>query len=181
MIIVLKTINLHKFSYIAFAIFISFFTLIHAQSAHAGELYFVLNGKSIHLDKKPGLNLNEKNLGAGFQYEFKNFNKHWIPYLNAGGFSDSFEKPSYYVGGGITRRYKLPWQSMGLHLDAGLTGFVMTKADVNDNNPFPAVLPMMSIGNKNVALNITYIPALNDSELSTNLWFMQLKFRLGRF
>ena len=178
----LKRINLYKFNYIAFAISSLFFiSILNVQTIYAGELHFVLNGKSIHLNKKPGYKLNEINLGAGFQYEFNNVNKYWVPFLNAGGFSDSYEKPSYYVGGGISRRYRLPGKSLGLHLDAGLTGFVMTKADVNDNNPFPGILPMVSIGNKNVSLNITYVPAINDTELSTDLWFMQLKFRLGRF
>jgi len=154
-------------------------SIFHIQATHAGELHFVLNGKSIHLNKVPGQTLNERNYGAGFQYEFNRINKNWVPFLNAGGFTDSYNKPSYYVGGGFVHRFRLPNNIQGFHLDAGLTGFVMTKADVNDNEPFPGILPMVSIGNKRVALNITYIPKITD--IGTDLWFMQLKFSLGRY
>jgi len=162
-------------------VYISLFliSIFQTQTIHAGELHFVLNGKSIHINKAPGETLNERNYGAGFQYEFNRISKNWLPFLNAGGFSDSYNKPSYYVGGGLVHRFKMPANSLGLHLDAGLTGFVMTKADVNDNEPFPGVLPMVSIGNKRVALNITYIPKI--TAIGTDLWFMQLKFNLGRF
>jgi Antimicrobial peptide resistance and lipid A acylation protein PagP len=154
-------------------------SIFYTQTLYAGELHFVLNGKSIHIEKKPGQNLNERNYGAGFQYEFASTYKDWVPFINAGGFTDSYEKPSYYIGGGFVRRFRLPRQLMNLHFDAGVTGFVMTKADVNDNEPFPGMLPMISIGNRNAALNITYIPQLTD--IGTDLWFMQLKFKLGRF
>lgn len=164
-----------------FAISLLFlFSLFCVQSVRAGELHFVLNGKSIHLKEKPGLDLNEHNLGVGFQYEFNNVYKNWVPFLNAGGFSDSFEEPSYYVGGGIVRRYKFRNQLVNFHMDAGLTAFMMTKSDINDNEPFPGMLPMVSFGNKYAALNVTYIPKVSDHRNATELWFMQLKVRLGR-
>lgn len=164
---------------IAFTLFLFLVPIIFIQAAHAGELHFVLNGKSIHINKIPSENLNERNYGAGFQYEFNRINKNWVPFLNAGGFTDSYDKPSYYVGGGFFHRYSLSRNFLNLHFDAGLTGFVMTKEDVNDNEPFPGILPMVSIGNERVALNITYIPKITD--IGTDLWFMQLKFSLGRF
>lgn len=152
-------------------------SVFYTHSLRAGELHLVLNGKSFHIVKKPGVKLNERNFGAGFQYEFGRFKKHWTPYINAGGFSDSFEKPSFYIGGGLYQRFKLPNSS--LHFDAGMTGFMMTKADVNDNKPFPGILPMISLGNDVAALNITYIPQIDTT--GTDLWFVQLKFKIGHY
>ena len=169
--------NLYK--YFLPILWLSLILIFNAQSLRANELHFVLNGKSVHIEKKPNQTLNERNLGVGFQYEFQNFHKYWTPFINVGGFSDSYEKPSYYIGGGVFHRYKLPSQLLGLHFDAGLTGFMMTKADINDNEPFPGVLPIISIGNNMAALNITYVPKITDE--GTDLWFMQLKLKLAKF
>jgi hypothetical protein len=55
-------------------------------------------------------------------------------------------------------------------------GFVMTRKSYNDGNPFIGALPVASIGNDRVSVNITYIPAFDDN--ITPAWFFQLKVPL---
>ena len=166
--------RIQKTSDIYFTGFLLFtLLLLPVQNISAENVYLVLNGKSIHTQKKQGINFNEKNFGAGFQYEMDGISRHWKPFINAGGFNDSFNKPSYYVGGGVFHRFK-PLQNF--NLDAGVTAFMMTREDVNDNNPYPAVLPMMSVGTNTAALNITYIPDIDG--VSDELWFFQLKIKI---
>ena len=53
------------------------------------------------------------------------------------------------------------WQTATFHdlyLDIGLNAFLMTRDDVADNRPFPGALPSLSIGNRHVGANLTYLP-----------------------
>jgi hypothetical protein len=61
-------------------------------------------------------------------------------------------------GGGIKRRFRLPIGQRRFHFDAGAIGFVMTRHDVNGNEPFPGILPAVSVGNGQFAINLTYLP-----------------------
>jgi hypothetical protein len=69
------------------------------------------------------------------------------------------------------------FQFDGVHVDAGAVGFVMTRKDYNDDNPFLGVLPAFSVGTRNVAVNFTYIPKIEPK--SVPLWFFQLKINLS--
>ncbi|MDH5485223.1 MAG: hypothetical protein OEY43_08330 [Gammaproteobacteria bacterium] len=146
--------------------------------AKADELSLIINGKAIHTAKIAGVKYNERNLGMGLHYQFNQLGKNWYPYIYAGGFSDSKENPSYYMGTGISYRFKTLNFLPGIHIDAGLNSFLMTREDVNDNSPFPGVLPMLSIGNKHTAMNIIYIPEIDNK--TEEVWFMQLKIRIAR-
>jgi hypothetical protein len=65
---------------------------------------------------------------------------------------------SYMAGGGIKRRFRLPFGQRRFHVDTGAIGFMMTRHDVNGNQPFPGVLPAISVGTRQVAINLTYLP-----------------------
>ena len=39
-----------------------------------------------------------------------------------------------------------------------MPAFVMTRTDVNDNKPFPGALPSLTVGNRYVGVNLTYMP-----------------------
>ena len=56
---------------------------------------------------------------------------------------------------------------LGLQYDYGL---------INDRQPFPGVLPAFSLGNRKMALNLTYIPKVHPKLIP--LWFSQLKVAL---
>lgn len=146
----------------------------------AGELSLLINGKAIHLGDAKSDNLNENNWGAGLQYDYEIINNKWVPFSTVSAFKDSNRESSFYVGGGIMRRYMLGSDAeSSLHFDAGLVGFLMTRKDYRDREPFLGILPAFSVGNKNVAVNITYIPKVDPKLVP--LWFFQLKVSTSIF
>jgi hypothetical protein len=123
--------------------------------ASAGNLNAVFNGKSFHVNAT--YEWNEQNYGLGLEYEFAG-QARWRPVALVSGFRDSNNEMSYIAGGGLHRRLLNADRFGGLYFDAGLNAFVMTRQDVNDNKPFPGVLPSLSFGNRNVGFNLTYLP-----------------------
>lgn len=124
-------------------------------SALGGEFSTVINGKSYHLGASE--DWNEDNLGLGIEYEFDSYSR-WKSRLMLNGFRDSNEQMSYMAGGGLHRNLYSSRRLGGLYVDAGLNAFVMTRKDVNDNQPFPGVLPSITLGNRYGGFNITYLP-----------------------
>ena len=61
--------------------------------------------------------------------------------------------------------------------DAGLVAFLMVREDFNSGNPFPGVLPVVSVGTKRVAVNVTYIPKIDPKMVP--VVFFQLKIGLN--
>ena len=153
--------------------------LAFSAAASAEGFNIILNGFSHHVNPLPTQNFNEKNPGFGIQYDYAPVYDHWIPFVNASGFKDSLRNPSYYAGGGIMRRFSLTPKMGNLHLDAGLIAFMMTRQDYKDNDPFPGILPTLSLGNEKIALNITYIPKVHPKIVP--VWFFQLKIAFSNF
>lgn len=152
--------------------------LLLPAPARAGDYHLLINGKAIHLESRPGVRLNERNLGAGLQYDFEPIRGgRWVPFFSVSGFSDSNRNPSYYAGGGFLRRYMLAENLDGLHVDAGAVAFLMTREGYLHGRPFPGILPALSIGTRGMALNITYIPKVDPKMIP--LWFLQLKIAAG--
>jgi len=147
--------------------------------ARAGEMHLLVNGKAIHIDPPAGTNYNEKNWGVGVQYDFEPTDPEVVTFLNASGFVDSLKNPSYYVGGGMMRRYTPGILSDDFHVDLGGIAFLMTREGFRHGHLFPGVLPAASIGTDAVALNISFIPKVDPK--MTALWFLQLKVRLGKY
>lgn len=141
--------------------------------AHSDQWSLLLNGKAIHLENPPGTDYNEKNWGAGIQYDFDMTDSKWVPFISVSGFKDSNGNPSYYAGGGSMRRFALGESKQALHFDAGLVAFVMVRQDFMNGDPFPGVLPVFSFGSDRVALNMTYIPKVQPKMVP--LLFFQLK------
>ena len=139
----------------------------------ADQWSLLLNGKAIHLEKPAGTDYNERNWGAGVEYEFKLTDSNWRPFLTASGFKDSNKNPSYYAGGGFLYRFAFGTDKDSLHLDAGLVAFAMTRKGYKNGNPFLGVLPVISFGTDRVALNVTYIPKVDPKLIP--LLFLQLK------
>lgn len=138
--------------------------------AAAGDLNLLLNGKAIHIDAPAGSNFNERNWGFGVQYDFDSTDGTWIPFLTASQFRDSYDNTSYYAGGGLSYRSVLISQ---LHADIGVVGFLMTREDYKDGDPFPGILPVLSFGTDRVALNVSYVPKVHPKLVE--LVFLQLK------
>jgi Antimicrobial peptide resistance and lipid A acylation protein PagP len=153
--------------------------VLAAGSASADELHLLINGKAFHIDPPAGRNYNEKNWGAGLQYDFVSPHAKWMPFLQASGFKDSFRHMSYYAGGGVLR-HLVPDAGPGeLRADVGVVAFVMTRKDYKNDKPFLGALPALSVGTDRVALNVTYIPKVEPKMVA--LWFVQLKLRIAQY
>ena len=155
-------------------------------SAIAGELSAVINGKSFHLGASK--EWNEANYGLGLEYQFESESR-WKSRLMANGFRDSNEQMSYMAGGGLHRELYSTDRLKGFYVDAGINAFLMTRQDVNDNRPFPGLLPSVTLGNDHVGLNLTYLPKkaveeiydhrMTDKSMS-GIVFLQFKFSVPR-
>jgi hypothetical protein len=154
--------------------------------ALAGEVSTIINGRSFHLGATE--HWNENNYGLGVEYEFATETR-WKKRLMANAFLDSNEEMSYMAGGGLHRNLLSTGRLMDFYIDAGINVFVMTRQDVNDNRPFPAALPSLTVGNRYVGVNLTYLPAkavekfngatMVDESIS-GIVFLQLKMNFGQ-
>lgn len=145
-------------------------------SAQAGQLSLLLNGKALHLEESQGVDFNEENWGAGLHYDFTTDESNWVPFLTASGFKDSNGNPSYYAGGGTMRRFYFGEPEDSLHLGLGVVAFFMVRKDFENDDPFPGVLPVATIGNDRFAVNMTYIPKVDPKMVP--ILFFQLRIGL---
>ncbi len=159
------------------ALFLGLMTM--APVLRADELNLLVNGYAHHINPPAGSNFNERNWGAGFQYDFDRVNEHWVPFVNAGWFKDSERNMSYYAGGGLMRRFDVAPSLDNLYIDAGMVGFVMTRKNYKNNEPFLGALPALTVGTDHIGINITYIPKVHPKLVP--LWFFQLKVPLHKF
>lgn len=134
---------------------LALFVAVPCSTAQAGSFNAVLNGRSIHVDATK--NWNEDNVGLGLEYQFAS-DSHWKKRLMVNGFRDSNEDMSYMAGAGLHRNLYSTDGLSGFYVDAGINAFLMTRRDINDNRPFPGVIPSLSIGNRHVGVNLTYLP-----------------------
>ena len=155
-----------------------------AGNAAAGQLDLIVNGRSYHVNSE--YDWNENNFGLGLEYQFDTSSR-WIWSVNGNAFIDSLENPSYMVGGGVKRRLFQSEHPAGFYIDAGLSGFIMARADFKDYTPFPGVLPVVTLGMKNFGMNITYLPKKIVHDIARanvvdptigGVFFLQFKFRL---
>jgi hypothetical protein len=132
--------------------------LFTCSAVNADDLHLIVSGKSVHLNSDTSF--NEKNWGLGFEYDFEERNK-WIPFITGLAFKDSLKNTSKYLGGGTKRRFLLGDDPEGMHIDAGVFAFVMTRQDYKNNDPFVGALPFISVGNSRFSVNATYVPKID--------------------
>lgn len=156
-----------------------------AAAARASDWSIVLNGRAVHVDASR--DWNESNWGLGFEREFGG-DARWVKVAVGNGFKDSRDEMSYMAGGGIKRRFRPPANEM--YVDLGVIGFAMTRRDVNHNEPFPGVLPTLTVGIDKVAVNVIYLPASIGERITNGrridpdidgVLFLQLKLDAGLF
>ena len=114
----------------------------------------ILNGRAVHVNA--AREWNEHNWGIGVEREFDS-GERWVKVALANGFKDSTGNPSFMAGGSVKRRFRLPSVSDSFYVDVGLVAFIMEREDVNNRRPFPGVLPALTFGTRNIALNATYM------------------------
>ncbi len=156
-----------------------------ASPVAADQLSMIINGKSFHMGSD--YRWNEDNYGIGFEYDFANSSR-WIKSGIVNSFRDSLGNMSYMAGAGLRRRFFETDRLAGLFFDAGLVAFLMLRQDINENQPFPGILPIVTLGNRHVGLNLTYVPELavhgiaHANEVDPNIkgvFFLQAKIALG--
>lgn len=161
--------------------------LFLSTTASADNWGVVINGKSYHVNSSR--DWNERNWGLGLEREFDSQSR-WVKVAVFNGFKDSQNEMSYMAGGGLKRRFRLNRFSRDLFIDVGVVGFMMTRDDVNDNRPFPGLLPTMSVGTERMSLNLTYLTGqMMDSATQVSrvdptvdgLLFLQLKLHPSMF
>lgn len=153
---------------------------ILAAGAQADELNLLVNGKAHHFESRRGVPYNENNWGAGLQYDFTPAtDSNWVPFLVASGFKDSNRNMSYFAGGGYLHRSNFTVGEVPMHFDAGAVAFLMTRKNYKGGAPFPAILPVVSVGTDRVAVNISYVPKIEPK--SSDLLFFHLKLNVGSF
>jgi hypothetical protein len=155
--------------------------IVPFSSASAGSLSAVLNGRSIHVDATE--NWNEENIGLGLEYQFRSDSR-WKKQVMVNGFRDSNYEMSYMAGAGLYRTLFASENLNGLYVDAGINAFFMTRRDFNDNRPFPGAVPSVTIGNRAIGLNLSYLPVkavermldarMMDDDVS-GIFFLQFK------
>lgn len=141
----------------------------------------ILNGRAIHLNA--AREWNEHNWGLGVEREFDS-GEPWVKVALANGFKDSLGNPSFMAGGGVKRRFPLRGIGESFYIDVGAIAFLMSRDDVNRGRPFPGILPALTFGNRNLAINLTYMSdsamesasdiPLRDRSM-TGVLFLQLK------
>ncbi len=176
----MKRLNAARLTFLALLI------VAPAASALAGNFSAVLNGRSIHVDATE--NWNEDNVGLGLEYQFATESR-WKKQVMVNGFRDSNEDMSYMAGAGLHRTLFASDRLDGFYIDAGINAFVMTRRDVNDNRPFPGAVPSLSVGNRYMGINLTYLPVkavermmdvrMMDDTVS-GIFFLQFKVDISR-
>ena len=124
------------------------------------DYYLDINGLSKHLNTD--VEYNEQNYGFGVTRE--DVKDKLVKTLTAGGYKNSFGKPSYYAGGGLAKRFGDDY-----YMDLG--GMVGA-ATGYDKAISPIAAAIMSVGKKDLAkLNMMYAP---ETEKSPSLIMMNL-------
>ena len=88
------------------------------------------------------------------------------------GMRDSHGRAQWMAG------YVYQWVfpvSKKIEVGVGLTALLIRKHDWFDGRPFPAILPVASIGPGNTKLVASYVPKLSPSKAKGDIWMVMLK------
>jgi palmitoyl transferase len=120
--------------------------------------------------------LNETTWGGGLGRTFRNErgnDESW--YLT--GIRDSNKRPQWMAG--YSYQWLLPLKSQdGPALGGGFTALLIRRHGWHDGRPFPAVLPVVSIGNRTAQLVATYVPHLSGQKEKGNILMLVLKLSM---
>ncbi|MBI3284696.1 MAG: hypothetical protein HYZ65_07575 [Burkholderiales bacterium] len=118
--------------------------------------------------------LNEKAWGLGFSKAIRN-TKDNEESLYGMVISDSHFRPQPMAG------YAYQWmQPLGNKLEAGagVTALLISRTDYFDGFPFPAVLPVASIGTRHSKLMAAYVPRVSKNKGNGDVLLMFVRFDL---
>lgn len=105
--------------------------------------------------------LNERALGLGWGKTIRQDNTH------RGIFGlvmlDSHKDKQYQVGYTYEKAYYFNQDNKNWYIAGGIAPAVVRRADMFKKMPFPAVFPLLSIGNKNAEMRMIYLPRLSNN------------------
>jgi palmitoyl transferase len=135
---------------------------LHIERSDTANWDLYLSGYAYHdrdtYSAKRRGTLNEKAWGGGFGYTQRNNSGNDESYYLM-GIRDSNLNPQWMAG--YAYQWIFPLKSRQSEIGLGLTGLVLKREDWFDGKPFPAVLPVASIGSQRVKLLATYVPHLS--------------------
>jgi hypothetical protein len=99
--------------------------------------------------------MNETTWGGGFGRTMRNERGN-DESLYVMGMRDSIYRPQWTAG--YVHQWIFPVRSSNVEIGGGFTALVMRRSDWCKGHPFPAVLPVASIGTRSARLIATYIP-----------------------
>jgi palmitoyl transferase len=119
--------------------------------------------------------LNETTWGGGFGRTIRNErgNDESV-YIMA--IRDSINRPQWTAG--YIYQWIFPVKSGSVEVGGGLTALVMRRSDWCNGHPFPAVLPVASIGMRNAKLVATYVPRIPLSKAKGNILQVMLELSI---
>lgn len=117
--------------------------------------------------------LNENAWGAGFGKTVRDVRGN-DQSVFALAFSDSHSHPQFMAG--YIREWIWPLASTGLEAGIGYSAMLMSRQDIFGGFPFPAALPVASIGTQRVRLMAAYVPRLSKSKGNGDVLYL-----VGRF
>lgn len=144
-----------------------------------GSLSIMLSGYAYHgrhtYTAERIAELNEKAWGLGFSKVLRNA-KDNEESLFAMAISDSHFKPQLMAG------YTYQWmQALGGKFEAGLgvTGVLISRTDYFSGIPFPAPLPVASIGTRNSKIIAAYVPRFSQNKGNGDVLLLLVRFDLN--
>jgi palmitoyl transferase len=117
--------------------------------------------------------LNEKSWGAGFGKTLRDDHGNDAS-LYAIGISDSHREPQFM--GGYAYQWIWPLADSGIEAGAGYTALLISRVDYFDSVPFPALLPVASLGTRGAKLMFSYVPRLSRNKGNGDVLFAFLRF-----
>jgi hypothetical protein len=119
--------------------------------------------------------LNEKMWGAGVGKSLRN-TKGDVETLYFLGMNDSHFEPQFIAG----YAYQWTWLIGGssIEVGAGYTAMLVSRQDYFGGIPFPAILPLGSIGPKRAKLMFSYVPRLSADKGNGDVLFVFGRFEL---
>ncbi|MFZ6745464.1 hypothetical protein ACO0LC_19745 [Undibacterium sp. JH2W] len=143
-----------------------------------GDLSLMVAGHTHHgrgtYTKERIAELNENTWGLGFTKAIRTKDDNEES-LYAMMISDSHFKPQPMAG------YAYQWtKTLGdtVEVGGGLTGVMISRTDYFGGIPFPAVLPIASIGTRSTKLMATYVPRFSKNKGNGDVLFLFVRFDL---
>ena len=119
--------------------------------------------------------MNENTWGGGFGRTLRNERGN-DESVYAVLIRDSNNRPQWMAG--YAYQWMFPLVSKKFELGAGLTGLLIRRHDWYEGRPFPAILPVASIGTPKAQLVATYVPHLSLRKSKGNIVLLMLRMSL---